>query len=184
MFYYHRAAAAQHAHSSSLVEKLLADLTAALKRKGRDLPKSNHLGLKRGPFLCGAVLDETSGSEALLSGTYVNLFSPDAALVTNPTVQPGEVYFLREIAGAYETPEILATTARCEHTTRTKTYTEFLLRGPVGTPGVVRIGARRTLPVEVDGKSVRPEREANGASIRLRFTHREEDNRVRIITRY
>jgi hypothetical protein len=93
---------------------------------------------RRGPYLAARSLE---GGEYRAEGQFVDLLTPDLALLEQVELGPDECVFLKDWSGLSEgdDPGLIAASShvalqRAEGNTLT-----FLLQGPEGTPGVARI---------------------------------------------
>jgi hypothetical protein len=153
-------------------------LVAAVKSAfGSGWRETNHLLLKRGPYVIAAGLEESMNSDPLvLSGRFVNLFDAELAVTNRVSVAPGSRYFLLDLnERAAHQPLVLA--AACKAQVRAKGPGKLALtvEGVENTPAVVLVywpGADAK-NITLEGKPLEPSQySAADHLIRLRFTNR------------
>ena len=85
---------------------LQAERTAPRKaaiRAGLEWKESNHLALRRGPYVIGAGLDESvAGAAKELKGRFVDLFDPELKVRRTVALQPGTRAFLLDLDAVIE----------------------------------------------------------------------------------
>ena len=114
----------------------------AAELAGLDYRETNHLILRRGPYVLGAGLDESiDAPPATLPGRFVDLFDPDLAIVEDATFLPGSRRFLLDIARANPTgqPQVLAAAAQIANPQLDGGKFSFDATGPSKTEAVVRV---------------------------------------------
>lgn len=78
--------------------RLAAAVQQAVAAAGANWKETNYLLLRRGPYLIGAGLDEsTSDPPKQLTGRFVNLFDPQLRVQHEITLSPGTRYFLLDL---------------------------------------------------------------------------------------
>jgi len=120
-------------------EALLKELAALMETQ---VSTSPHLLLERGPYRVAASFDETDAPEPLtLPGLYVSLFDPSLAVLDNPSVAPGErqLFVSLEDISAPGKPIVVAASTRVKAQKSNEQGFRVLTRGPVGTPGRMRV---------------------------------------------
>jgi hypothetical protein len=131
--------------------------------------------LRRGPFLVAH-----AGKEALeIPGPVVDVFDPSLPLLEAARVEPGGSGLFREVGGLVSgpgavRPRVLHATHRLMDERHEGAVTRAVLRGPAGTPAVVRIfrAGRETEAVTArgaDGKTTEVDWKTEGPTLRARF---------------
>ena len=78
--------------------RITETIKLAAKKSGQPWSETNHLALKRGPYLIGAGLDESiPGEPEILKGRFVNLFDADLKLQKEVTLTPNTRVFLLDL---------------------------------------------------------------------------------------
>ncbi len=166
-------------------EKVLQLASGADTGNERPLVISPHIRLRRGPYLTGAVLHESSIEQPMkLSGLWVDLFSSGTEIVRNPIFNPQQVFLLRSLN---EPPgdevRIIASSARVEETTATPQNVEWLLRGPSSVANhrlLVRM-KKKPRVVTVDGTTnVETQWNEDARVLRVEMPWKAEGMRVRV----
>lgn len=167
-----REKAAAFAQQTTGPEVLLGMLREVLARNRKQLRTSNSIALKRGPYLVGAVLDESISTEPLhIRGTYVDLFTSNATTVENPVKTPGEVFLLREVpAHTASHPAVLASSWRVDKVLHLVSQLSLHVSGPLGSPGIIRL----SLPhpprrVSINSGTAQLENSTTGGTCLVRF---------------
>lgn len=158
-------------------ERVMRGVREALGAAGSQIAASNHILLRRGPFVLGAVLDESISREPLwIAGRYVDLFTSESKVVDAPMIQAGQVFLLRTVPDAktLREPVVLASSARVESVEQGAASTTLHLRGPRGTPGVLRLALPDDMRrVEVSGGKGETTYEAGTALVRFDMSPRD-----------
>lgn len=142
---------ASFARAQDGAERVMKHVRSAKEKAGKPLKTANRLVLERGPFTIGALPDEgTSGPPVRLAGYFVDLFTSSAMVRQDPEFKQGEVFLLRKVPAAAASFEALAGSARIEEISRSGNAVRLTLRGPLGTPGVLRFSSRAK-PADVSG---------------------------------
>ncbi len=119
--------------------------------------ETNHLVLRRGPYVVAAGLDESvPGEPKVLQGRFVNLFDPELRVLDGVAIRPGERWFLRDLAAAAgPEPQLLAAACKALATERAGRSLAFAVEG-VGHTGAVMLFAAPDPPraVVLDGQPV------------------------------
>jgi hypothetical protein len=131
---------------------------ALLRLRGGELGATNRLVVLRGPYAVGGVLDEAErGDPFVLKGAYLDLFSTGMPVRTDPVIQPGTVFLMRDLSApsaAPDMPEILGGSARVERISRPRPgELRILAHGPASVADgmlKLRMGAKPK-SAEVDG---------------------------------
>ncbi len=78
--------------------RLVRIVREAVKRGGGKWTETDHLAMRRGPYVIAAGLDESVAAPPMkLHGRFVNLFDPELAVREDPTVGSGERMFLVDL---------------------------------------------------------------------------------------
>jgi hypothetical protein len=120
-------------------EMLVQAVKAAAKASGLKWRETNHLLLRRGPYVIAAGLEESLNNEPLvLSGRFINLLDPELQLTNRVSVAPGARYFLLDLSQrAGEQPVVLASACKALATGKGPGKLTLTIEGVEGTPGVV-----------------------------------------------
>ena len=156
------------------VRALVRRACAAAKLEYRE---TSHLALRRGPYVIAAGLDEsTAGATKVLEGHFVDLFSPDLALLGSVSLKPGARRFLLDLDRAVPRsgPSVLASAGKVvESSSSPDGGFRFVVEGPDKTEAVARVrllAAPRD--VSIDGRPLAPEArvwDSGSRTILLRF---------------
>jgi hypothetical protein len=160
-------------------------IASALERCGEDLRMPGAFCMQRGPF----VVSHAMNRSVRLKGSYVNVFDPNLAVLTDPTIEVGQSRLLRLVTRLVESkkPAILHTTHRLMDHKVMRDAIRAVVRGPAETPAVMCIHSgncklkdvratdirRNTLPVDV---------KEEGQTVRLKFPNVPEG--VNIVIRW
>jgi hypothetical protein len=92
----------------ALAQYLTINSTALGKAGLPDNP-SNAIWLRRGPYVLGAVMDESVSADALkLTGRFLNLLGGSPRTMTDPSFKPGSRFLLLDLARVGDKPGVLA----------------------------------------------------------------------------
>jgi len=107
--------------------------------------ESNHLLLRRGPYLIAAGLDESiDAPPRQLHGRFVNLFDPELRTQTDISVTPNSRYFLMDLdKAAARHQRLLASAGRTLTVSDSADALTLLIDGVGGTPGLVLLESPR-----------------------------------------
>ena len=84
--------------SANGAAKTTALAKEACKLANLEWCESNHILLRRGPYVIGAGIDETGiNSTYTINGTFINLFSPELEVVNRISLSPGARVFILDI---------------------------------------------------------------------------------------
>jgi hypothetical protein len=123
----------------------------ACQSSGIDFRESNHVVLRRGPYVIAAGLDESvSGEPKLLRGQFINLFDARLPILSDVRLSPGTRYLLLDVNRARGLgPSVLASACKIlgARTTSDRAF-HFHAEGPQGIRAVARIALSR-LPISV-----------------------------------
>lgn len=152
------------AEEPALARQLLGMVAAVSARLGKLTPRNSFV-LHRGPYIVGAVLDESvSDSPLTLKGSFVNLFEAGLPVQTSVTVKPGSQTLLYDLAEAGEGPELIAAASRIDSLDPAADGFTFRARGPEGIESYVRIKCAEK-PVSVLAHAAE-----DGAAVEIDFT--------------
>ena len=128
----------------------------AAELSGVSFRETNHMILRRGPYIVGAGLDESiDNPEAKLPGRFVDLFDPNLAIVQDLAFLPGSRRLLLDIDKANPTgqPKVLAAAAKVSNPRFEEGVFSFDAAGPADTEAVVRVAFPRE-PVAVSASGL------------------------------
>lgn len=125
---------------------------------------------RRGPYVIAHAL----GRSMQLPGKYLDLFKPDLPLVENPPLPYQEPVLLKAVQLGGRTPALLHATHRARLLEATIRTTRFIVDGPTGTWGEMRLstagytlaGARGT---DTGGRPVQVEARIEGPTVHVRY---------------
>ncbi|HZR18106.1 MAG TPA: hypothetical protein VFE51_12495 [Verrucomicrobiae bacterium] len=165
----------------ALVRAVQATLTGA----GIKWIETNHLVLRRGPYLIAAGLDESiSDSLARLPGRFVNLFDPELAVNTSVPLEPGSRLFLLDLDRLkLGGPGVAAAACKALVQEQSQTSLSIAVEGVEGTPAVVLIrcsaGPPRTVTLE--GSELQPAQYSAEYHLAwVRFTNRSSPRQLKL----
>ena len=103
--------------------------------------ETNSLLLRRGPYLIGAGLDEsTPGEPKILKGRYVNLFDSELRVRPSVTLSPGSRYFLLDLDSLPSADRrVLASACKALPSKGDRESLTLTVEGVPGTPAVVLV---------------------------------------------
>src|SRR5262249_25245110 len=112
--------------------------------------ESNHLLLRRGPYIVAAGLGEfISGEAAKLRGNFVKLFYPQLRQLSPLYVSPCQRLFLLGLDQALgKEPRVLASACKAIATQKSNTLS-LAVEGVAGTPAVVLLHTGKKAPQKV-----------------------------------
>lgn len=118
---------------------------AAAKRAGLTWTETAHLAIRRGPYVIGGGLDEsTPGAPKVLKGRFVNLFDPELRVQRNVALNPGARVFLLDLdAVSSKQPRLLASAAKALPRSVTGSVRSWTVEGVGNTPAVFLFSAAR-----------------------------------------
>ncbi len=107
---------------------------------GKPIIQKNYFGLRRGPYLIVAVLDEGVSQEPLIvRGPMIDLYDSNLPVLSLKEMMPGQRGLFYEIASAPEAPCVLAAASRAYDEMKTEGGFSFTLKGPLKINGVARV---------------------------------------------
>jgi hypothetical protein len=148
------------AYDSKGDETLLKVAREAAKGSRMAWRESDHLMLRRGPYVIAAGLDESAGAEpARLTGRWVNLFDVSLKMLTSVTLAPGSRFLLLDVDRKSDTPsrKLLASACGMEFRGDEGEGWRWMTRGMDRTEGValLRWPAPPPSRVTLDGTELR-----------------------------
>ena len=158
--------------------RLTTTVKHAAEAAGLTWKETNHLALKRGPYLIAAGLDESiQAPPEILTGRFVNLFDPQLRLQQSFTIDPGSRYFLLDLDAVKksDTPQVLASACKA---LPLKTN-QWTVEGVANTPAIVLIAtAKPPQSIQLDGTAITDFTHAAGL-LHIRFPN---ESRPRVLT--
>jgi hypothetical protein len=117
------------------------DLTGqAFDKAGLKQDWKNALWLRRGPYVAGAVMEESVSTEPLrLSGRFVDLFDADLSIVNDPYIAPGTRFLMVDLAHTPKAPAILASASGTYDVKTAKDSISFRAIGPDKIQSAIRL---------------------------------------------
>ncbi len=122
--------------------RLAGIVRKAAIRAGLEWKESNHLALRRGPYVIGAGLDESvAGAAKELKGRFVDLFDPELKVRRTVALQPGTRAFLLDldVVGSAAAPQVIASACKALPLKRAGGGAAWTVEGVGDTPGLVLI---------------------------------------------
>jgi hypothetical protein len=113
--------------------------------------ESNHLLLRRGPYIIGAGLEESTAgaTTTTLHGRFVNLFDPQLRLLRSLELSPGARCFaldLDQLRGSK--PRLVASACKAVSTSNNDTLS-LAVEGVAGTPSMILIQTAKNRPKKI-----------------------------------
>ncbi|HEY3267768.1 MAG TPA: hypothetical protein VGM37_12630 [Armatimonadota bacterium] len=106
-------------------------LKTAFGKAGVKAEPTNALWLRRGPYVVGAVMEETESIEPLnLKGRYLDLFAGHPSVLVDPSLRPGKRFLLLDLDRAGDKPHILSSACETEAFTADSEQVSFRAIGP------------------------------------------------------
>jgi hypothetical protein len=146
-FHENPARLAANADGDAQLLKIVTEATSAAGLKWRE---SNHLLLRRGPYIVAAGLDESvAGDPVKLRGNFVNLFDPQLRKLPSVELSSGSRFFLLDLDQSGDKgPRVLASACKAIPT-RTPNTLSLAVEGVAGTPAVVLLHTGKKAPQKV-----------------------------------
>jgi hypothetical protein len=176
------AALTYEADGAETVRKTVRQAAAAVKLAWKE---TDSLVLRRGPYLVAAGLDESlpESKPYVLRGSYVNLFDPELAVLTNVTIGPRSRMLLLDLNhGKVPGIRVVAAAFRVRDEKTDGRTLQFRADGIGGTNGIVQIVVP-SAPVEVlvGGQALDPSKyEFSGGMLQVRFPNSVEPVQVEV----
>ena len=140
--------------SAEAEQRLAGVLRAAVEKAGLAWQETNHLVLRRGPYLAGAGLEESINAAPLqLAGRFVNLFDPELKVQREVSLTPGARVFLLDLDKVKSTgPQVLASACKALPSPAEQGVNSWTVEGVGNTPAVLLIScASQPAAVTLDG---------------------------------
>ena len=159
--------------------KLFYDLVVR-EAKGIAWKAQGSLGLRRGPYVISAGLDETDAPVSPFVGKYVDLFDPELRVQSTVVVQPNARHFLVDLGRFKRT--VVACAGRVTEEKPSTDAFSCSVDGIQDTPGVLLLRAPRTpKSATVDGAPPTDQRyDAADGLLRLRFPNMARPRRIEV----
>jgi hypothetical protein len=158
-------------------QELVGATKAATKVCGLKWRETNHLLLRRGPYVIAAGLEESLPGEPLvLSGRFINLLDPELPVTNRVSVTPGSRYFLLDLdqRGGSQ-PVVLASACKSLVTSNGSGKFSLTVEGVEDTPGAVLLYWPGEPPhsIRLEGQPLEPARTSpSDHLIWLKFSNR------------
>ena len=143
--------------SAEASARLVGMVQQAAKKTGLKWKERNYLALRRGPYLIGAGLDETTDTTTnSLKGRFVNLFDPELKVQTSVALKPGARVFLLDLdAVKSAAPRLLASACKALPATRKDGALAWTVEGIGNTPAIVLLAAAKApRSIQLDQKAL------------------------------
>ncbi len=184
---YDRSSPAGLTHERTGADHLRARIRQACEAIGLAYRETNHLILRRGPYVVASGLDEsTEEAPTVLQGHFLDLFDADLPVVDSVTVGPGSRKLLMDLDRvSAKAPAVLASACKVMDAKATPDGGfGFFAEGPEHVEAVVRIAlAEAPSEVTVDGEPIGDEARSWDTATRtllIRFPNSAEGHRVSI----
>jgi len=176
----HPAHIAYHASAEDEYITLLNECRAAV-----GLPSfrmKNYFALRRGPYIIAASMkDSKEPGSFQMSGRFVDLLSPDLAVLDRLSLKPGEYRLVADV-DCYDLPVCLIGSAgRVENYIWVGNTVSFDVHGPTGAKCVLRFKGPRPTAAELEGKPLAFEYDDFSGTFLLRMDGTAEGVHVRVI---
>lgn len=161
----------QFALSEQADARLTSILKQAAESSGLAWKETNHLALRRGPYLIGAGLDESiQAPPETLSGRFINLFDPELRLLKSFTLEANSRCFLLDLdAVKSPAPRLLASACKALPSKHGKAQLAWTVEGVGNTPAIVLIASPEPpKSITLDGTAVTDFTHADGL-LHIRF---------------
>jgi hypothetical protein len=136
-------ALAASADGDSEIVRMIKRAAVSAKLKWRE---TDHLLLRRGPYIIAAGLDESiPGEPKLISGRFVNLFDPKLRVQEAVTLVPGSRFFLLDLdALRGREPRLLASACKAVPVSQNRKAISFAVEGVAGTSAILLVHSPKT----------------------------------------
>lgn len=122
--------------------------------------------------------------QTTLRGTYLDVLDPRLAIVRDLQLMPGMPRLLLNVENSLRSLKLLHTNARVVLANESGTELNYLLKGPVGTPGVARIATGGKRPkveaLDSNGIPVPVNVDVEGASMLIRWNMNPQGTVLRV----
>lgn len=129
----------------------------AAKTVGLEWKTTNYIALRRGPYLIGAGMDETSDDSAHeLKGRFVNLFDPALKLRDSVVLTPGSRFFLLDLDKVkVPRPALLASACKALPSSSQEDSLSWTVEGVGNTPAILLVATnKKPSSITLDGQPV------------------------------
>lgn len=129
----------------------------AAKTVGLEWKTTNYIALRRGPYLIGAGMDETSDdSTHELKGRFVNLFDPELKLRDSVTLTPGSRFLLLDLDKVKAPrPALLASACKALRSTSEEDSLSWTVEGVGNTPAILLVATdEKPSSITLDGQPI------------------------------
>ena len=118
---------------------------------GEQLREPGFIIARRGRFVIGHTFDRTEK----IDGTFIDVFSPDLPVVTNPQLGPNASMILYDVAAPMrkEQPSLLYSTYRLMGRQESSAVTAFFVMGPAGTDAAARLFTAGKRPASIEART-------------------------------
>jgi len=125
--------------------RLAAIMRTAAEQAGLKWKETSYLGLRRGPYMIGAGLDESvEGAARSLQGRFVNLFDPELKVQRSIKLSPGARIFLLDLdALKLGKPRLLASGCRALLTRHDDGASAWIVEGVGNSPAIMLISTAK-----------------------------------------
>jgi hypothetical protein len=163
------------AHDPEGPSAVLAATEAACEAQGLPWAPTNHLVLRRGPYVVAAGMDESLDAHLSLPGTYINLYDFRLRAISDPEIKPGTRWLLYDLDQCPDHPWVIAAAGRVVDEQYDDDTLTFTLEGLADTKAVVcaRVPAFPS-SVTVDGEPATYHWDPDNRTARVRFPNRPE----------
>lgn len=142
----------------------------------------NAIWLRRGPYVTGAVLEETGNDRPLtLKGTFIDLFSPELKVIKDPEYKPGQRFLLVRSDKIERGPRVVAGSAAVRGWTLGTDSVSFQAYGPKDVEAVLRVRLMtRPTNVTIGGQPATAGWDAATKTALVRFMNQPDGLDVRL----
>jgi hypothetical protein len=123
--------------------------------------ETNHLLLRRGPYLIGAGLEEAPNpGAARIDGQFIDLFNPDLPLLNSVALEPGARRLLLDLSRVQSpAPQVLASACKVYSAKSDRNEYRCTIEGIADTPGLLLLGGSQApRSIELDGQRLAAQR--------------------------
>ena len=164
--------------------RLIAVMKSSANRAGLNWRETNHLLLRRGPYLIAAGLDESvPGEPKQLRGRFVNLFDSALRVREAVTLSPGARYFLLDLeTGRGSGPRVLASGCKTLPVKSGAEGLSLMVEGVGKTPAIILMRAPKP-PREImlGGQALKDfDYSATGRLLWVRFPNESAPRELRV----
>lgn len=131
--------------------------SSALAKAGLPDKPSNAIWLRRGPYVLGAVMDESVSTEALkLSGRFLDLLAGNPKVVTDPSFGPGSRFLLLDMERVGDKPQVLSSASAIRDLKVESSEMTFTAVGPANVRNVIWLNVPSPANVTATGSDGNP----------------------------